>query len=655
MMKRFFLIAGLLCIGFAGFAQTFTTKETASEKVQKLFIKAVNYSRSEQYDDALKELTAILKIDPLFIDGYIQWAAIKYDQKEYAEAETNFKKALDLNPQYNPRLLYQLALTLWNAEKFAEATDYFERFAQSDDRNEDLRKRATKYAGNARFAAEAVKNPVPFEPKKLGTNVNTANAEYFPSLTADGTALIYTARINNQEDLFISQLKNGEWQKGVPLAGVNTERNEGTQQISADGRFLVFTMCDDRGVSGKPIGLGSCDLFYSERKNGQWTKPINMGLPVNSTAWDSQPSIAANGQALYFTSKRPGGYGGSDIWVAYRQKDGSWGKPLNLGENINTSGDDQAPFIHPDGSTLYFMSDGHPGMGGTDLFIAKMDTNGKWGKAKNFGYPINTKSDESALITSLDGTTAYFSMVETPQESNAPFPTRADVNIYTFTLPPSLRPNPVTYVKAKIVDDNTKAPLMAKVECIDLNSEQIFANATTDADGEFLVCLPLGKDYALNVSKEKYLFHSENFNLTEQATLTQPYLLEISLIPILEEKPGAAPAKSKPVVLKNVFFETGSAALRPESKEELNRLKNLLAENPKLNIRINGHTDNVGAEKDNLALSEKRAKAVYDYLIQQGIATARLQYKGFGETAPIDSNDTPEGRQNNRRTEFERI
>jgi outer membrane protein OmpA-like peptidoglycan-associated protein/tetratricopeptide (TPR) repeat protein len=643
----------MLLPAMIGIAQNYTTKATASEKVQKLYNKALHYSRSEQYEDALKELKDLLKLDPQFIDGYIQWAGIKYDQKEYAEAETYFKKAFNLNDQYSTRLVYQLALTLFNQEKFAESADYFNRFAQSNDRNEDLKKRAEKYAANARFAAEAIKNPVPFEPQKLSSNINTSNAEYFPSLTADGMALVYTTRINNQEDLFVSRNQNGTWQKGVPLEGVNTERNEGTQQISADGRFLVFTMCDDRDGSGRTIGLGSCDIFYSEWRNGRWTKPANMGAPVNSSAWDSQPSISANGQALYFASKRAGGLGGSDIWVSYRQADGRWGKPQNLGENINTTGDDQAPFIHPDGSTLYFMSDGHPGMGGTDLFLARRDSTGKWSKAQNFGYPINTKADESALITSLDGTTAYFSMVETPIETNPAFPTRADVNIYSFTLPPSLRPNPVTYVQAKIIDDQTKAPLVAKVEVVDLKSEQVFAAATTDADGTFLVCLPMGKNYGLNVAKEKYLFHSENFALAQQATLHEPYRLEIGLIPIPEKTPDAPAVKAKPVVLKNVFFETASAALKPESKTELNRLKKLLQDNPALKIRINGHTDNVGTDKDNLTLSEKRAKAVYDYLVQQGIAALRLKYQGFGESQPIDTNGTAAGRQNNRRTEFE--
>jgi len=652
MMKRLLLLVSLLCIGFAGFSQTpkkYTTKETTSEKVKKLFTKAVNYSRSEQYEDALKELEDILKIDPKFIDGYLQWGAIKFDQKEYAEAEQYYKKVLALDEQYSTRLLYQLALTLWNQEKNAEAADYFDRFAKSSDRNEDLKKRAEKYAANARFAAEAMKNPVPFEPKRLGVNVNTGNAEYFPSLTADGEALIYTARINNQEDLFISHKKDGEWQKGIPIESVNTERNEGTQQISANGKFLVFTMCDEN--NSRPIGLGSCDIFYSEFKNGTWTKPANMGPPVNSAEWDSQPSISANGHSLYFTSKRPGGYGGSDIWVSHRQSDGRWGKPLNLGENINTAGDDQAPFIHPDGSTLYFMSNGHPGMGGSDLFIARLEKDGKWGKAQNFGYPINTRSDESALITSLDGTTAYFSMVEMPQETNTPFPTRADVNIYTFELPPALRPTPVTYVKAKVFDDSTKVPLSAQVEFRDLKLNQTFANATTDADGEFMVVLPIGKDYALNVSKEKYLFHSENFNLIKEASKTEPYTLEIGLIGISE----SIPAKGKRVVLRNVFFETASAALRPESKDELNRLKKLLTDYPKLKIRINGHTDNVGSDDANQKLSEQRAKAVYDYLIQQNIVKERLTYKGFGESQPIDTNDTEKGRQNNRRTEFEVI
>lgn len=648
MMKECLLVVALLGVGFIGFAQKYTTKDNASDKIKKLYQRAVHYSNSAQYEDAEKELNEILKLDSNFIDGYIQRGNIKYDQEVYAEAEGDFKKALSIDPKYFARLPYQLGLTLLNQNKYEEAATYFEQYLQSGVKNEEMRRRAQKHAANARFAVDAYKNPVPFEPKKLSANINTLNPQYLPSLTADGQFLVYTAVIGGQEDFYFSQLTDGEWQKGQPLEAINTELNEGAQNISADGKLLVFTACT------RPEGMGSCDLYFAESHRGKWTKPKNIGPPINSSAWESQPSLSADGKALYFASNRGGTLGGNDLWVSYRQANGSWGKPENLGNIINTPEDDQAPFMHPDGQTLYFMSIGHPGMGGFDLYFAKRKPDGTWDKPQNLGYPINTRANEGALVVSLDGTTAYFASDDTEQHKDQPgLLVRRNADIFSFTLPKEARPNPVTYVKAKIFDDNTKAPLAAKVEFIDLKSEQIFTSSITDVDGEFLVCLPLGKDYALNVSKEKYLFHSENFNLAEQKTLTQPYLLEIGLIPIPEEKLGTA--KTKPVILKNVFFETGSAALRPESKDELNRLKRLLTENPKLKIRINGHTDNVGADKDNLTLSEKRAKAVYDFLVQQNIASERLQFKGFGETQPIDKNDTPIGRQNNRRTEFEVI
>lgn len=647
-MRIFVLVLLMFCGAGIAFAQNYTTKKTADKKVLKLWERVEHYSAAEQFDEALDELEKIFKVDSAFIDGHTRWAGIKYTQDKFAEAIPAYRNALALSESYDPDIFYQLALTYYNQDKFAEAIPWFERFLQSDTHNERLKNRAGKYLDNCRFAAEAIKNPVPFEPKKMGTAINTSNAEYFPSLTADGEALVYTTRIYNQEDLYMSHKKNGEWQKGEPLEGVNTEQNEGTQQISADGKFLVFTACERKG------GMGSCDIYFSEKRNGAWSKPANIGPPVNTSAWESQPSISANGKTLYFASKREGGYGGSDIWVSYRQPNGRWSRPENLGDSINTPEDDQSPFIHPDGKTLYFMSKGHPGFGESDLFVARLEDDNNWSKPRNFGFPINTRAEESALIVSLDGATAYFSMVERDQTTISAFPTRADVNIYTFELPQSLRPDPVTYVKARVFEDGTKLPLVANVEFTDLRTGAVYASAQTDADGEFLVCLPLGKDYALNVNKEKYLFHSENFNLTEITSLTEPFVLEIGLVPVPENLADATPLeKSKPIVLRNVFFETGSAALRPESKIELNRLKSLLDENSKLKIRINGHTDNVGSEEANQKLSEQRAKAVHDYLVQNGIDAKRLSYKGFGESQPIDTNDTPEGRQRNRRTEFE--
>jgi outer membrane protein OmpA-like peptidoglycan-associated protein len=335
---------------------------------------------------------------------------------------------------------------------------------------------------------------------------------------------------------------------------------------------------------------------------------------------------------------------------------GKWGSPVNLGDSINTVMEERCPFLHADNQTLYFSSNGHPSFGGHDFFFSRRLPTGRWDVPQNLGSPINTTGEEASLVISLDGKTAYFASERT-ENGAALDPNLMDTDLYAFELYEGARPRPVTYVRATVYDAETRMPLVALAEVINLATTRRTTSDTTDAFGVFLICLPIGQDFALNVRKTGYLFHSENFKLSEGNTRDKPYLLDIYLMPIREaDTTGTAtgvPPAAKPVVLRNVFFDTGSATLRPESNIELDILKNLLVENPSLRIRLNGHTDNVGSDSDNLNLSSNRAKAVYDYLVTAGIAASRLNYKGFGETMPIDTNDTPEGRQNNRRTEFE--
>ncbi|MEL6924644.1 MAG: OmpA family protein [Bacteroidota bacterium] len=487
----------------------------------------------------------------------------------------------------------------------------------------------------------------------LGTNLNTNQAEYLPSFTADGETLIYTRVVRGQEDFYYSTMENGEWLAGLPLTAINTPASEGAQSISANGKIMVFTACSRKD------GLGECDLYYSEVRNNRWTPPANMGEPINTRGWESQPALSADGSILYFASRRPGGLGSIDIWRSERKADGKWTEPINVGAPINTPMEDKAPFLHHDGQTLYFMSEGHPGMGGHDLYLSRKNTDGSWSEPKNLGYPINTKGHEGALVISLDGRKAYFSTNQKYTETDEGIYSAAvkgnETDIYSFDLYEDVRPLPVTYVKATVKDAETKKALVASVEFVDLATGQVQANAYTDKEGEFLVCLPLGKDYALNVAKKQYLFHSENFALSNNSQLDKPYLLDIALQPIKLDVATDQPSEvtaAKPVVLKNVFFDTGSNVLQSTSFIELQKLAQLLKENTTLRIQINGHTDDVGSDTDNQKLSENRAKAVYQYLLEQGIPEGQLSYKGFGETQPIADNTTEAGKQANRRTEF---
>jgi outer membrane protein OmpA-like peptidoglycan-associated protein len=411
---------------------------------------------------------------------------------------------------------------------------------------------------------------------------------------------------------------------------INTHGNEGAICISPDGQFLFFAACN------RPDGYGSCDIYWSGKSGDQWSEPFNLGPVVNSEAWDSQPSFSSDGKTLYFASKRPGGKGSSDIWKTELMPDGDWMPPVNLGDSINTKDAEMAPFIHPDDLTLYFTSKGHPGMGGLDLFYSRKDENNLWQKPVNMGYPINTYADEITLVVNASGDLAYISSDKLGGKGRQ--------DIYSFKLYKEAQPLKVTYFKGIVFNKETKKRLEAKFELIDLTSGKVVIKSRSDpVKGEFLVALPTNKDYALNVSKTGYLFYSDHFGLKGESSEARPFIRDI---PLQEISVGET------VVLKNIFFDTDKYELKPESRSELEKLINLLQTNGKIRIEISGHTDNAGTEAYNLMLSKNRAKAVYDYLTEHGISAGRLSYAGYGLTKPIDTNDTEQGRANNRRTEF---
>ena len=431
-----------------------------------------------------------------------------------------------------------------------------------------------------------------------------------------------------QEDFYISYFSGGEWQKafnaGAPL---NTRQNEGAQTLSSNGNYMFFTACD------RPGGLGSCDIYFSSFSEGRWSLPSNVGSPVNSLSWETQPSISADGKVLFFSSSRKGGFGGKDIWYSTLNDKNSWNNPVNLGKTVNTEDDEMSPFIHFDGKTLYFASDGLPGMGGFDIFMTRMNIDSTWSEPKNLGYPINTYNDEMGLIIESNGKKAYFSSIR--DKSNGK-------DIFCFDLYESVRPNPVSYLKGKVIDKESGKLLKADYELINLSTNKVTIKSTTDGSGNFLVCLPSGCNYGINVNKSGYLFYSENFVLEGQHTVIEPFIKRISLSPI---KVGEM------IQLTNVFYEIDSWELKKESTLELNNLVSLLTDNKDLIIEIGGHTDSTGSDEYNLTLSEKRALSVVNFLISKGISSDRLKYKGYGNTMPKSDNETLDGRKLNRRTE----
>ncbi|HWH63443.1 MAG TPA: OmpA family protein [Ginsengibacter sp.] len=610
--------------------------EKVDHNANTIYSLALNKAQSEDYITSIKMINEALKIEPKFVDAYLSLAGINANMKNYKESVNQFEKAFALDSVYTYNYFLPYSISLAGTGRFNDALNAVNKFLLDTTINARSRKAGEFRKGTYQFAIDYAnthpdKNYV-FKPENLGDSINTTDLEYFPSLTIDGKKLIFTRRIKNNEDFYESDLNDkGTWEKAYPLPGnINsTTFNEGAQNISQDGKWLIFTGCNF------PEGLGSCDLYISYLTKNGWSTPENLGPNVNSEFWESTPSLSPDKRDLYFSSNVPGGFGGKDIWVCHRNENGKWDEPLNLGAEINTAGDESTPFIHADNQTLYFNSNGHAGYSEKpDIFVTRKLPNGKWSKPENLGYPINTIDDEGSLVVAPDGKTAYYSSDRSD--------TKGGLDIYTFQLRQDIRPFKTLWVKGQVYDKKTKEGLPSSVELTDISTRQLISKLQTDEDGNYLVTLPVGKDYAFNVKRKGYLFYSENYNLSATSP-DSTFFADIPLQPI---------EASAHIILKNVFFDTKRTELKPESITELDNVVRLMNENPTIKILISGYTDNVGKPADNLALSKGRAVAVVNYLLNKGVKNERLSFKGMGEANPVADNTTEEGKALNRRTEL---
>lgn len=611
---------------------TVFAQESAVKKAQQNFEYAQKSLQNRDYDTAAKMLEDAVAADPAFQLAYIQLGDVYKLKRTFEKAKTNYLKATSLAGTPDARVYYSLGQTELNTGDYENGKKHLLLFkANYTGKDQGFLLKADKLIRDCEFSIVAIQKPEKYQPVNLGNAINSKDREYFPALTADGSSLIFSRTVNGNEDFYISHKVNKQWNTAVPLSEkINTPLNEGAQSISPDGMYLFFTGCN------RPDGMGSCDLYVSHKNGKDWDTPFNLGAVVNSSSWDSQPAVTPDGSTLYFVSNRPGGFGGYDIWKTSLNAEGEWSKPENLGPDINTAYDENTPFVHPDGKTLYFSSDGWPGLGNMDIFYSRAGENGKWGKPVNIGYPINTFNEETGLMVTPDGTEGMFSSVLKDG--------LGDMDIYSFNLPQSAKPLPITYVKGIVRDAVTRDFLEAKVQVVNLKTKEVkFNDYTSVQNGEFLAVMPLGSTYAFNAIADGYLFYSDNFELNNNKVTDKPYLLEIYLEKL---KPGAN------VVLKNIFFDTNKFELLPASVTELTSLLQLLQANKTVAIEIQGHTDNVGNVPDNQKLSLQRAKAVYDYLITNNVDAERLSFKGFGSSKPLATNDTPAGKQKNRRTSF---
>lgn len=621
-----------------------TSQPCYAQKSQalRLYQDAQNYVGRGEFDQAKSALSRVISIDSNYAEAHLVLGDIYKRAHDYNSAIRHYQKVVDLKPSLSVFLFLNLGESLLRTAQYQKALNALRHYESLFPDQPDRTRNSGKFIEDCLFSLAYFSRQShsgqdemrKFNPTHLETAINSEEDEYFPKLTADLNTMIFTRKVNGIENFFQTEKnKQGEWSMAAPLKGaINSQQfNEGAHCISPDGKSLYFTGCN------RPGGMGSCDIYVSKRIGDQWGPPRNLGAPINTSGWEAQPALSADGQVLYFVSNRTGGQGGYDIWKSELQDNGSWGIPVNLGPQINTTFDESAPFIHADNQTLYFSSNGWPGFGDRDIFVSKMDKNGHWKTPENLGYPINDHEEQRALTISMNGKLGYFSNFSPDGSKN--------LDIYSVEIPEHQRPVHVSYIRGQVEDAIDNQPLKGvEILITDLSSENItFKGISSPEEGTFLVPLIFGNHYALHVRHPGYLFHSSHYTLTDSTNKQDGYDLRIALQPI---------AKGHEETLQNVFFDIGKYELLEASRTELTHLKEFLITNPAMHIEIGGHTDNTGTEKSNQLLSEQRAQAIMDYLIKAGIKADRLSYKGYGQHKPVASNQHEDTRKLNRRTDF---
>ena len=666
-MNRISLILFVLCIGIAGagYAQDDDPcKQTMDKNSEKVFKKAREFQKAgkkeeayELYEEILDEHPEYLEVNYYYALGYYlslesnQFISKRKDKSDVTKALAAFNRIFEVCPYYKPYCnLYAARIAYFN-EKYPEAVKFAGIIVDHPDlfpdaKDADKIKEAQVILRKARFYDNILNHPVPFDPHPV-PNISTKSDEYLATLSPDGQYFYFTRRYyvsdgnpfgegkTLKEFFSCSEKKNGSFGVGDKMgAPFNNAEGEGSPTINLTNDLLIFTQRHTAKLQNSTYP--NFDLYYSEFDGYEWSVPKPLPGKINRIdSWESQPSLSSDGKLLFFASDRPGGYGGSDIWYSVRNSDGSWKDPVNMGPIINTSKNERSPFLHTDSKTLYFSSNGHDGLGGQDIFYSKLDSKRQWTDPVNIGYPINTENDEVDFFVSLDGKTGFFSSNNYGEK---------DWNIYQFELYEEARPHTMVIVKGNVTVDEGDLE-NAVVEIRDTNANVISTGIVSAAQGKYAVAAEVHHEnpqpLIVNVKKEGYSFDTQ---------IIKPEEIKEDIV----EKDAEVKAveTGKVCDLRDIYYETNDYSLTQESKMLLALFIEFLKENPTVKVEIQGHTDNIGNDADNLLLSENRAKSVYDYVIGQGISANRLKYKGYGESNPIASNNTEEGRAKNRRTVF---
>ena len=630
---NFLLVFWVLLLSNCVNAQYDPTK--INKKAFSVYMQAMEKANGRDFKAAIDLLEQCITIEPKYADAFLSLGGVYGQLKNYTKSTENYEKAFAIDSNYTNEYKLPYSINLAGQGKFQEALNTINALLRSQKispatiRAAEFRKKTFQFAVD--YAASHSNSSYQFTPVNLGDSINTSSSEYYPSITINDSLFVFTRRgAGIREDFVESTILPGhEYSKSKTISGsINEEPSKGAINISQDGDWLMFA------GNFPSKGFGNFDLYISYQTPQGWSEPINLGPQVNTEFWESSPSLSSDKSTLYFSSDRPGGYGGKDLYVSHRLPTGKWSEALNMGSSVNTAGDELAPFIHADNNTLYFTSDGLPGYGGSDLFVMRRKNANEWNAPENLGYPINTIESDGSLFIASNGVDAFYSSDRADS--------RGGLDLYRFELRPDIRPARTLYVRGTVFNKKNNKGIPATVELIDNATGQLSSKVQTDEQGNYFITLPVGKDYVFNVNRKGFLFFSDNFLLSQRAP-DSTYEKNIPLQPI---------EVNASIILKNIFFETNKFQLDPKSQAELDKIVQLLNDNPTLKIEISGYTDNVGKPSDNLSLSNNRAKSVVTYLIGKGIAAQRVAAKGYGETKPVADNTTEDGKAKNRRTEL---